>query len=168
MKSLFLLVLFAPLFSLSQDCILKKEKDQFSQLPKLTSGFIKFDADVPFQLSVDATKPEIIFFFVLKNSGDAKCFDDASTIVMNYENNRSKATLRNTSTMNCEGYFHLAFRNSATTHSTLNRMVTQKLSSISFINGKIITVVNLDEKQRAALQNMAACIAREAKTLLTP
>jgi len=167
MRSLFLVLLFIPVFCFSQDCDLKKEKDQFSQLPKLSTGFIKFDADVPFELSVDATKPEIVFFFVLKNGGDPKCFDDASTVVFTFDNSRSKATLRNASTMNCEGYFHLNFRNSPTTQTALNRLATQQVSTINFINGKISTLINLDENQKLVLQKMAACIAKEGKTLLT-
>jgi len=166
MKRLIVLLLILPAIAPAQDCKLKKEIDKFSQLPKLTSGFVKFDADVPFQMSVDATKTDITFFFLIKNGGDAKCFDDQSTLQLTFEGNR-KLTLRNAGTMNCDGYFQLNYRNTSTPSSALNRLTTQKINSLSFINGKVITTINLTVEQKEVLQKMAACIQKEAPVLLS-
>jgi hypothetical protein len=166
MKKLILLLFLAPLFVAAQDCKLRKEIDQFSQLPKLTSGFAKFDADVPFQLSVDATKTDITFFFLLKN-GSSSCFDDQSTLVLTFEGNR-KVTLRNAGTMNCEGYFQLTYRNTATTSAAVKRLTTQKINVLTFTSGKTVTTINLTVEQKDKFQKMATCIANEAPSLLKP
>jgi len=165
MKKWIALVLFMPLFANSQECNLKKEIDKFSQQPKLTSGFVKFNADVPFQLSVDANKTDITFFFLIKRGGSAKCFDDQSTLLLTFEGKR-KLTLRNAGAMNCDGYFNLGYRNTATPSSAMNRLVTQKINTLAFINGKDTTTINLTVEQKDAFQKMAACIQKEAPSML--
>ena len=166
MKRFIFLLLIIPAVAFSQECKLKKEIDQFSQKPKLTSGFVKFDADVPFQLSVDANKTDIGFFFLIKNGSDAKCFDDESTLVLSFEGNR-KLTLKNAGTMNCDGYFQLVYRNTATPSSALNRLTTQKINTLSFVNGKVVTNINLTIEQKEVFQKMAACIQKEAPSMIS-
>jgi hypothetical protein len=166
MKKWMLLLALLPSFAFAQECKIRKEIDQFSQLPKLTSGMVKFDTDVPFQLSTDATKTDITLLFLVKNSGDSKCFDDESTLVLTFEGNKSKQTLRNNGPMNCDGYFHLNYRNSATS-TQMKRLTTQKITSMTFISGKTQTIINLNEQQRAQLQTMMSCISTQAPTLLT-
>lgn len=165
MKKWILLLAFLPLFAFAQECKIRKEIDQFSQLPKLTSGMVKFDTSVPFQLSTDATKTDITFLFLIQGGADGKCFDDESTLVLTFEGNKSKQTLRNTGPMNCNGYFHLNYRNSATS-TQMKRLTTQKITSMTFINGKTQTIINLNELQRAQLQTMMSCISIQAPTLL--
>jgi hypothetical protein len=69
--------------------------------------------------------------------------------------------------MNCEGLFHINFRNLATTPYALQRIATQKISSIRLIgSNKSETNIILREEQKELLMSMAACVIKEAKTLL--
>lgn len=165
MKQIFFLFLFLPFFGLAQDCQVKKEKDQFSQEPKLTTGFISFKTLKRFQLSLDATKKEIDFFFAL--SGDNQCFDDQSTAVVTFEGGRMKSTFKNTGSMNCDGLFHFTFKNIAVTPSILQRMATKKILNIKLV-GSNKTEVDLvfNEQQQEQLMQAINCIINEAKTLL--
>ena len=165
MKKCLLLLFLLPSIAFAQECKIRKEIDQFSQLPRLTSGMVRFAADVPFQLSTDATKSEITFIFLLKNGSDAKCFDDESTLVLTFEGTKTKYTLRNAGPMNCDGYFHLVYRNTAT-NTQMKRLTSQKITSMTFISGKVQTVITLNDEQQAQFQMMAQCIATEAPTLL--
>jgi len=165
MKKWMLFFLLLPTFAFAQECKIRKEVDQFSQLPKLTSGMVRFNTDVPFQLSTDATKTDVTLIFLLKNAGDAKCFDDESTLLLQFEGKGMKLTLRNAGPMNCDGYFHLNYRNSATS-TQMKRLTNQKIATMTFISGKTQTVVNLNEEQRTLLQTMISCIAVQAPTLL--
>lgn len=161
MKSVFLLLLSFPLFSLAQDCALKKEKDQFTQLPKISTGFIPIGSD---KVSLEAnTNKEIDMFFTV---GNGKCFDDATMVTFIFEGGHYKTNYRNTGTMNCDGYFHVTFRNGQTTASGLQNLVTKKIQSFHFVNKKEVTDIVLTLEQQQMLQTMAGCIATEAKTLL--
>lgn len=163
MKLFFAAVLFFPLFSLAQDCALKKETNSFTHETRLTTGFMPFSNTL---LSVDATATDIDFFFSINQTGSAKCFDDASTAVIVFDGNRYKTTLHNTGSMNCEGLFHFTFKNSTATPYMLQRLATQKVSTITF-NGsnKGITVITLSDEQKQLLMDLAGCVAKEAKTL---
>ncbi|HEX2532502.1 MAG TPA: hypothetical protein VHK69_02135 [Chitinophagaceae bacterium] len=163
MKQILLLLLLVPLFGRAQDCSLKKDKDAFSQEPKLTTGFINLNGK---RVSLDATAKEIDFLFHL---GSDNCFDDASTAVVTFEGGRLKSTFRNTGTMNCDGYFHINFRNGATTPGLLQRMATKKIVSIRFTgNAKNETVITLSEELQQQVMSQIACIVNEGKTLLKP
>jgi hypothetical protein len=122
---------------------------------------------VPFQFNVDANKTDITLFFLLKNAGEVKCFDDESTLLLTFEGNR-KLTLRNAGTMNCDGYFQLNYRNTATQSAALKRLTQQGINTLSFISGKVTTTINLTVEQKEALKQMINCISTEAPTLLTP
>src|SRR5687768_2835608 len=99
MKQILLCILLLPALAYSQECKLKKTKDQFSQEPKISTGFISFNNSL---LSIDANKKEIDFFFSLKNTNESKCFDDASVATFVFEG-KLKSNFKNTGTMNCEG-----------------------------------------------------------------
>src|SRR5687768_11882353 len=126
MKQLLACLLLLPAFSFAQDCNLKKTKDQFSQEPKLSTGFVPFSA---ISLSIDADSKEIDFLFSINNKSEEKCFDDASTISFVFDG-KQKANFRNTGTMNCQGLFHVTFKNVATTPSPLQRLSSKKITSI--------------------------------------
>ena len=163
MKYLFIAVLLLPLFSFGQSCQLKKETNSFTHETRLTTGFMPFNTTL---LSVDANSTEIDFFFSVNSAGDAKCFDENSTAVITFENNRTKLTLRNSGSMNCEGLFHFSFRNGTATASQLQRLGAQKVSTITFNgNNKSITVITLSEDQKQLFMDLANCIAKEAPTL---
>ncbi|HVG15771.1 MAG TPA: hypothetical protein VM935_12450 [Chitinophagaceae bacterium] len=163
MKYLFLCLLLSPALANAQACQLKKTKDQFSQEPKISTGFISFNNSL---LSIDANKKEIDFFFSLKNSNDTKCFDDASVATFVFEG-KLKSNFKNTGTMNCEGLFHINFKNLATTPGVLNRLLTKKITAISLTgNNKSVTTITLGAEQQQQLMDWANCLVTEAKTLL--
>jgi hypothetical protein len=163
MKITLLVLSLLPIFALAQNCKLRKETDQFTQQPKITTGFIPLGYE---RLTIDATSKEIDFFFSLNSVKDSKCFDDESTVTIVYEGDRLKYNARNSGTMNCDGYFHFTLRNGATTATSLQNLSTKKVKTIRFTNKKIITDIQPTEEQKTVLMDMAACIAKEAKTLI--
>lgn len=167
MKKWLSLLLFIPILSFSQDCKLKTETDDFTHEKKITTGFANLnEAGDRFLLSVEANSKEIDFFFALPGKGDAGCFDNSSTAVINFEGTRVKATYRNTGSMNCEGLFHFTFRNVKTTPSALTRLATTKISSINFKgNGKPFEIT-VQESDKEVIMAMANCLINESKTLI--
>ncbi|MEI9912691.1 MAG: hypothetical protein WDO71_25455 [Bacteroidota bacterium] len=119
-------LLFAfPLWSAAQDCKLKKTIDPYTKEARLSSGLISLRGA---SLSMEADSKEIDFFFTM--DGKEKCFNDASTAVVFYEGTKVKANFRNGGSVNCDGFFHIIFRNGPTTTSLLQKLVTQKITSI--------------------------------------
>ncbi len=168
MKHIIALLFVLPLFSAAQECKIKKEVDQFTSEPKLTTGFIPFNEGLDrVLLSIDANSREIDFFFAFNSAGDQKCFDDASTATILYEGTRLKTNFKNTGSMNCEGLFHFTFRNTPTTASALQRLATSKVSTIRLTgsNNKVIDI-NLKDEEKELLMKMVSCMTQEAKTLL--
>lgn len=166
MKRIILFALLLPLFSSAQDCAVSREKDPFSQEPKITTGFIPFKTLKRFSLSLDANKKEIDFFFNLTGVPD-QCFDDQSTAVVTFEGGRLKSTFRNTGSMNCQGLFHFTFKNLAATPSMLQRMATKKILSIKLMGSNSAEVnLVLNEAQQDQMMKAINCIITEAKTLL--
>lgn len=167
MKTFLFAILFLPLLSKAQDsCQLKKETDQFTHQVKLSTGFVPFDVSgLPVSISIDATKTEVDFFIWIRN--DSKCFDDQSTVQVNFEGDRLKANFKNTGSMNCEGAFHFTFKNSATTPTQLKRLTEKKIMSLKLTgNGKTVTDIAFSEEQRQRFLNMAICVTTQAKSLL--
>jgi len=164
MKFLLPLLFALPLGVFGQDCAIKKTKDQFSQEPKLTTGFIQLSNA---RLSIDADAKEIHFLFVVGNNGEMKCFEDASTLSISYDSIRTKSNLRNGGTMNCEGYFDVVFKNTPSTNTYLNRLTTHTVQTLTFTgNNKQVTVITLSDDQKALLKQLATCMATESKTLI--
>lgn len=167
MKSLFAFVFFLPLFAAAQDtCKLKKETDPFTHQTKITTGFKSFSSNgVDLYITVDASPSEVDIFFWIKNDG--KCFDDQSSVQVNYAGDRMKANFKNTGSMNCEGAFHFTFRNLANTPVHLERLSTKAIASFKITgNNKVITDIVLDDAQKQQLTRMIGCVVREAKTLI--
>ncbi len=166
MKNFLALLFLFPLFSSAQDtCGLKRNTDPFSHQKKISTGFIPFLVNgSPLSISVEGTNAEIDFF--LWFTGGSKCFDDASTIQINYEGDRLKANFKNSGSMNCEGAFHITFRNTPATASNLQRLTDRKVASFR-INGpnKSITDVVFSADQKKQLMKMASCVVREAKLI---
>lgn len=161
MKSLFAIILLLPLFSFSQDCNFKKDKDPHTREIKISSGFIDLSAT---KVSVVATKTEIDFLFSL---GSGNCFDDESTANVFYAGTKVKTNFKNTGTMNCDGLFHFTFRNQANLPMLLQNFVNKQVTSIKFIdNTKKEIVLSLTEEQQVIFKKLANCIVNEAKTLL--
>jgi hypothetical protein len=165
-NSLIALCLLFPFFGLAQDsCHLKKTTDPFTHETKISTGFISFQSNaVPLSISIDATSTEIDFF--LWFTGKQKCFDEASTIQINFEGDRLKQNFKNTGSMNCEGAFHFVFKNLATTPSQLQRLVDKKVSSFHLTGpNKTITDVTLTPEQKQDFARMVACVVRDSKAL---
>ena len=157
-----------PLCCPAQDCKLTKTTDDFTHEIRLSTGFIPFNTvSDRILLSIDANSSEIDFFFSLNSSGDSKCFDNSSTAIIMFDGTKVKANFKNNGTMNCEGLFHINFRNLAATPYALERLATQKINLIRLTgNNKTETNIILKEEQKQLLMNMAACVIKEAKTLL--
>lgn len=167
MKNTLAAVLFLlPFFGFTQDtCQLKKETDAFTHQVKLSTGFVPFTANgVQLSISVDATSTDIDFF--LWFTKDQKCFDDESTIQINFEGDRYRLNLKNTGSMNCEGAFHFSFKNTANTPPQLKRLVDKRVTSFHITGAnKTITDISFSEEQKKQFARMAACIARDAQAL---
>lgn len=162
MKKLVYLFFLTPFFAVAQDCNLKSETDPFTKERKISTGFIFVNGG---SLIIDADKKEVVFLFSL--NGEGKCFDNNSTASIIFEGIKSKGSARNGGTMNCEGLFQIVYRNSASTTSMLQKLMSQKISSIIFKNSdkKEFTITITPEKQ-IMISNMATCLVNESKTLL--
>lgn len=162
MKFVLLLLLAMPLTLLAQDCKLIKETDPYTKERTISTGFIPLTSA---SLSIDARKAEVdLLFSVL---GADRCFTDASTAAIFFVGSKVKQTQRNGGSMNCEGLFHIIFRNTATPAPFLRKMATQKIEKIVFTgtDKKEITIT-LDPDQQQVVMELAACIVKEAPTLL--
>jgi hypothetical protein len=165
MKLLLIALLF-PVYCHAQNCNFKKETDPFTHITKITTGFVPFTAlnGTNFSLSVDATSNEIDLFFLIT---DQKCFDNESAAVINYEGDRLKANFKNAGSMNCQGAFHITFRNVSTTPSNLERLSLKKINMIRLTgNNNVITELGLKPEEKQVFMDMVACIIKESKTLL--
>lgn len=166
MKFILAFALLLPFASFSQDCQLRKEIDQFSQKPRLTTGFIQLGSG-QVSLSIDATATDIDFLFTFTNKNNPNCFDDLSTASFSFDSTRSKGNYRNSGAMNCDGIFHINFRNSTTIPSGLTRLANSKTTSIKFTGtGKNVTEITLTPQEKEQLAKWVSCIAAEAKTLI--
>jgi hypothetical protein len=162
MKILLVTVFLFPLWLSAQDCKLKRTTDPYTREIKLSTGFIALQGA---SLSIDADSKEIDFFFSI--DGRDKCFTNASTATVFYEGTKMKANFRNSGTMNCEGFFHIIFKNGAATPALLQRLITQKIANIIFTgNNKTQTTVGLNAEQRQTIMSLGDCLIKEAKTLI--
>ncbi len=166
MKNCIFLFLLFPLFSVAQECKLKKTVDPFTHETKLSTGFQNFTGNgLTVSISADATPKEIDMFIWIK--GDNKCFDTESTANVLFDGERAKANFRNGGSMNCDGAFHFIFKNTPNTNSQLNRLTTKKVTSIKLVGSdKKEMVIALNDEQKTLFQNMAVCMATEGKTLI--
>ncbi|HEX4875766.1 MAG TPA: hypothetical protein VFV31_03785 [Chitinophagaceae bacterium] len=157
-----LCLLLLSVISQAQDCKLIRETDPFTKEVKLSTGFIFVDGG---SISFDADSKEVIVLFSVE--GADKCFDNNSTAVIQFENIKSKSTSRNGGTMNCEGLFQFVFRNSATTTSLLQKLMTQKVATIVFTgSNKKESTFTVAPAEQASIMRLATCLVNEAKTLI--
>jgi len=165
MRYLLIIVCLFPLWLQAQDCKLKKTTDPYTKEMQFSTGFIQLDGA---SLAINADSKEIDFFFSM--DGKEKCLSDASSIIVNYEGKKMKATFRNNGAVNCDGIFHIIFKNMATTPTLLQRVITQKIVSLQFINDnntkKPMLNIDLSEDQQQALMTKGDCLVKEAKTLI--
>ena len=163
MKSLSFIAFFIPMWISAQDCKLKKSTDPYTKEIKLSTRFMPMAGA---SLSIDADSKEIDFIFSMDEK--EKCFTDAATAVVIFAGtNKMKANFRNSGPMNCEGFFHIIFKNGVATPSLLQKLSTQKIASILFTgNNKTQTTITLTPEEQDKMMMMAECLIKEAKTLL--
>lgn len=151
-----------PLLSFGQDCKFKTGKDLINNKPTLTTGFIDLDGNT---LTVDINSKEIDFFFVL-NAPSVRCLTEETEATFNFEGGKSKAEFHNGGSMNCDGIFHIIFKNSAYTPSQISRLAAKKIVSLQFTgSGKPYTIEFTPEQQQMLKQTLD-CIIKEHKTVL--
>ena len=167
MKKLLILTLFCPLYLFAQDttkreCKLLRETDPFTKEIKLSTGFIKLKGG---SVTIDANKYEVDVLFTIE--GEEKCFDNNSTAWIFYEGVKTKMTMRNGGTMNCEGLFHFIFKNSPSTPTILQRLMTMGTNHITFTgNNKKESTIEIKLEDQEKFMNRVACLVEEAKKLL--
>jgi len=162
MKYVFGICLLFPLFVRAQDCKLNRETDPYTKEKKISTGFTGLGRG---SVTIDANAMEIDVFFSIE--GIDKCFDYNSTAAIFFEGTKLKMLNRNGGSMNCEGLFHIIFRNTATTSSLLSKMTTQKINHIVFTgNNKKESTVTLSPANQEMLMVLANCLVTEAKTLI--
>ena len=155
------MVYFLPLLSFSQDCVIQREEDPYTKEIKLTTGFMNLRNAT---LSIQADSREIDFLFVI--NGKEKCFSDASTASVFFEGTKVKTNFRNGGSMNCDGFFHFIFKNQAVTPSSLQKLATEKITSILFKgNDKVESQITFSTEQQQMLKHLVGCLVDEAKTL---
>src|SRR5258705_5059606 len=133
--SLIIAVLF-PLFLGAQDCKIKRTTDPYTKEVRISTGFMQFDGA---SLSIEADGKEIDFIFSM--DGKEKCFSDASAAQIIYEGTKLKATFKNNGPVNCDGIFHIIFRNTANTPALLQRLISQKITTIQFTGNNKTQVI---------------------------
>jgi hypothetical protein len=165
MKHSLISLLMFPLWLGAQDCKLKKTTDPYTKEVQVSTGFMQFDGA---SLAINADSKEVDFFFSM--DAKEKCFSDGSTIIVVYEGKKMKATFRNAGPVNCEGIFHIIFKNMAATPALLQRLITQKITSFQFFNNssnnKPQSTVTLSEEQQQSFMTRADCLIKEGKTLV--
>lgn len=147
----------------AQECPLQKTTDDFSGMPKLTTGFFDLQG---IDLTIDATSKEIDYFFVIHNQA-ANCIGAESVAVFVFEGGKSSITLRNTGGDNCNGYFHNQMKAGQYTPGNVQKLATKKVVSITFTDrNEKKTTVSLTPAQQEKLMKMSDCIAKEAKAMV--
>jgi hypothetical protein len=162
MKCSLLLFFLFPLVGSAQDCKLKKDKDPYTKEVRISTGFFPMEG---MMVSIQATKSEIDFLFSMTNN--TKCFDDASTAQIFFENSKYKSNYKNNGTMNCQGLFHFIYRNGASTPTALQNLASKKVTSIKFkdSSGKE-SEITFTAVQQEQFMELTACVIKEAKVLL--
>ncbi len=162
MAVFFVFFFLLPDFLSAQDCALKKETDEFTGKPKLTTDFFELKGA---KLTIDATASGFDYFFVVKNPA-SNCFDENSEVAILFDGEKNPQEVRNAGSTNCDGIFHIVFRGAKYTPGMVKKLSAKKVNSFIFSdrNAKK-TVINLTEEQQKLFMKFSGCIAEEAKTL---
>ncbi|MEO6313821.1 MAG: hypothetical protein ABIU63_10810 [Chitinophagaceae bacterium] len=164
MKYIVFLICFLPFAATAQDCVLKKGNDAMTSKPTLSTGFIDLQGNT---LSIDVNNKEIDFFFVL-TANAVRCLDEETELTIVFEGGKLKSQFKNYGSMNCDGIFHLIFKNSMYTPSPLQKLAAKKIVSIQLTTGSNPKpyIISLVPDQQQMLQTTIACVIKEAKTVL--
>ncbi|MEO5947410.1 MAG: hypothetical protein ABIP79_11390 [Chitinophagaceae bacterium] len=162
MKKILGLLFLLPFIGTAQDCKLIRETDPFTKEKKISTGFISVNGG---SLTIDADKKEVLVLFSI--SGAGKCFDNNSTAIIIFDGLKSKTSARNGGTMNCEGLFQFVFRNTTSTTTLLQRLMTYKIASIVFTDSnKKESTLTVAPAEQDAIMKMATCLINESKSIL--
>jgi len=163
MKYILFCICLLPMALTAQDCNLKKGMDDITSKLNLSTGFIELQGNT---LSIDISSKEIDFFFVLNNTA-VKCLNEETELTVTYEGGKFKTEFKNSGSMNCDGIFHLIFKNSAYTNSQLQRLAAKKIISMQFSGSSPKPyVVSFTPEQQQMLQQTINCVIKESKTVL--
>jgi len=164
MRCFFVLILALPFLASAQetlggDCKLHRDSDPYTKETVLSTGF--FSVDIA-SVDISANRFEIDLFFTVSNN----CFDNNSTALIFFEGSKLKLTARNAGSMNCDGNFHIIFKNSATHPSLLQKMMNQKIAEIRLVgsNKKETVVSFLPDQQK--FSELLKCLVTEGKKLI--
>lgn len=162
MKYISSILLILPLFVNAQDCKLNRVTDPYTKETKLSTGFIELNGA---SVTIDADSKEIDVFFSIE--GRDKCFDNSSMAAIFFEGTKTKMSSRNNGSMNCEGFFHFIFRNTAATASLLQKLSAKKINNIVFTgNEKKETRIIFTPEHQEIMTNLITCLINEAKLLI--
>jgi hypothetical protein len=162
MKYIVIILLHIPLLSVAQDCKLRKTVDPYTKEVKLSTGLIALSGA---SLSIDADSKEIDFFISVDSK--EKCFNDMSSAVIIYDSSKVKANFKNMGSINCDGFFHLIFKNGQNTQSQLQRLTTKKIVSIVLTDtNKGQTVMTFSPEMQQKIISLGTCLVNEAKALI--
>jgi hypothetical protein len=167
MKHFIIVLLLVPFFGFAQDCKLKKGIDPITSKPTLSTGFI----DLPgATLSIDINNKEIDFFFVM-SATNAKCLDENTEAEVVFEGGKAKQEIKtaykNSGSMNCDGIFHIIFKNSQFTPSPLQKLAAKKVLAIRLKGSTPKPIeMNLTPELQQTFMNVVSCVIKEAKTVL--
>jgi hypothetical protein len=146
----------------AQNCTLKKETDEFTGKPKITTDFFDLKGA---KLAIDATAAGFDYFFVVKNPSNS-CFDETSEVAILFDGEKNPQEIRNAGSTNCDGVFHIVFRGAKYTPGMVKKLSTKKVISFVFSdrNAKK-AIINLTDDQQQLFMKYTTCIAEEAKAL---
>jgi hypothetical protein len=162
MKWLLILFCLISLAAQGQDCKINRDTDPFTKETKLSTGFISLQGA---SVTVDADSKEIDFFFTV--NGKDKCFEMNTMAGVFFEGTKSKLNYRNNGSMNCDGYFHINFKNAAAPNTMLQRLTSQKIARMVFVNGnKEVAAITFTPDQQQFFMTMTNCLINEAKGLV--
>lgn len=168
MKSLlsFLFLLVVSTQLRAQECDLKNVKDPLNQETRLSTGFKKMGGGSDrFMMSGEVDKKELDFFFVLEGAG--LCFDEYARVQAIFEGGKQKNIFRQSGAENCQGYFHIIFKNQENQPATLKNLATKKVISLKFtMKDNKEKIVNLGPEEQDTFQRIITCILEASTPLL--
>jgi hypothetical protein len=162
MRYIFIAACLFPLCLAAQDCKIKKFTDPYTKEAKVSTGFIQLQGA---SLSIEADSKEVDLFFSI--DAKEKCFNDASTAVVTFDSVKQKGTFKNNGTVNCDGFFHIIFKNGPSVPFNIQKLLTKKINII-LITGtnKTETRLILSPEEQQEIITRADCLIKEAKKLV--
>jgi len=97
----------------------------------------------------------------------AKCLDENTEATFIFEGGKLKSEFKNSGSMNCNGIFHVIFRNSTYTPSPLQKLGAKKIITIRLTGNTPKPIdIDLSLEEQQTLMTLIACIIKDSKTVL--